>query len=488
MSGLDFGAALGDAITAGYGAFQNDRQQKDRDAQEIKLAQMRADLEKMLAQVRVDADAKRAALEQHQDTAKEVASTLSPWQDVTPDTDAALAGTPYAGRVQRGKTLPSSRAVAPTAGGYGDAAPPDLSANSGGDPWAVWQPTAKEQQQAQKDRARDAFVGGLSGPQRKAVQGRELGVNLDPSDYMTPEERSGQRRVDKLEDLEMFKQRTDLETAAHKTRRDYDVAHPTSSAGTGSGDVDAPAIADAIMRGEQPPDTSGLYRYGASVRSALAKKGYNLAQATEDWKATQKYLQTLNGPQQVRLRQAVDFTAESLGVVRDLVDQWDSGRFPVLNKAQLAAAKGGALGKNAQKIAVQLDAQIGDLVSELGTVYKGGNSSTDESLALAAKNLQSNWSKDTALSAIDLIERNLAIRRNSMKTASVAGTGRANAYAPDQGELEDTSTTRQKSGGSGGQTPKSPARKVGDRVTLKDGRTGRIIAVTADGKYQVQAD
>jgi hypothetical protein len=157
-----------------------------------------------------------------------------------------------------------------------------------------------------------------------------------------------------------------------------------------------------------------------------------LARAAEDWTATSRYLNTLNGAQQVRLRQAVTFTKDSLPIVEELANQWDAGKFPILNRANLKLAKNGAMGAKAQSIATRLDAQINDLTSELGTVYKGGNSSTDESLKLAAENLRSDWSKATMLDNIKQIRRNLEIRDHSIHLGSPAGTSENNPYAPTQ--------------------------------------------------------
>jgi hypothetical protein len=188
-------------------------------------------------------------------------------------------------------------------------------------------------------------------------------------------------------------------------------------------------IANAIMRGEQPPTTTGLYRYGVSVRSILARKGFNLAEAETDWRATQKHVSTLNGSQQVRMHQAIDNASHSLDVIEDLAKQWQGGGFPLLNKGRLAAARQGALGSQAQQIATQLEAQIADVTSELGNVYMGGNSPTDHSLSLAAKNLKADWSLPQLTAAINLSRKNLQIRSNSMRNAGVAGVSAGNPYA-----------------------------------------------------------
>lgn len=191
---------------------------------------------------------------------------------------------------------------------------------------------------------------------------------------------------------------------------------------------DAKAIAGEIVAGRQPPVVHA--RIEGPVRAALARDGYDLTHATQDWTSTQKYLSTLNGPGQVRLRQAVDFAYESIPLVNDLAKQWEGGGFPLLNSARLFGAKQGALGPQAQQLAVKLDQQIIEMQSELAVVYRGGNSPTDEAMKQAAHVLQSNWSLPTLQSALGLLQQNLLIRRNSIVSAGAA-TNAGNTYAPN---------------------------------------------------------
>lgn len=193
---------------------------------------------------------------------------------------------------------------------------------------------------------------------------------------------------------------------------------------------DAEAIADAIINGEQPPEMTGLYRLAGPVKASLAKKGYDLTKATIDWKATTRHLQSMNSTQQLRLRQAAETAYHSLDVIDDLAKQWQGGKFPALNKVQLAAAKQGALGPQAQTIATQLEAQISDLTSELGNVYMGGNSPTDHALGLASKNLSANWSFATLQDMTKLARTNLRIRLNSMQSIGPAGVSTTPPAAP----------------------------------------------------------
>ncbi|GEM_PF-2879040 len=181
-------------------------------------------------------------------------------------------------------------------------------------------------------------------------------------------------------------------------------------------------IGDAMIAGKQPPEISGfgMAKIAAPLKAYLAEKGFDLTTANLDYIAQKKYMATLNGAQQVRLRQATDFAYSSLDKVEELAKLWQGGNYAPLNKVNLIAAKNGAYGPEAASIATRLDTQIADLTSELGTVYKGGNSSTDESLKLAAKNLQSDWSEKVILDVVPLIRYNLDIRKNSQKFAGAA--------------------------------------------------------------------
>jgi hypothetical protein len=194
--------------------------------------------------------------------------------------------------------------------------------------------------------------------------------------------------------------------------------------GTSQG-FDAKAIAKAIEKGEQPPTMEGLSRgQGGIVKSELAKLKYPQALAEQDWKATSRHFQTLNGTQQTRLRQAATTARESLDIIDQLSDKWNGGKYPLLNKVNLSIAKNGGLGQEAQNIATTLEAQITDVVSEMSNVYMGGNSPTDQALKLAGKNLSADWSRGQLKAATDLARKNLTIRLNSIaNTGTISATG-----------------------------------------------------------------
>lgn len=173
-------------------------------------------------------------------------------------------------------------------------------------------------------------------------------------------------------------------------------------------------IAKGIMDGTQPPNTQGLYRYGAQTRAELSKQGFDLSKAQLEFNATTRALATMNGPQQTRIRQNIGTLSESLPLVRDLAKQWKGGKFPPLNRANLIAAKNGLYGPEAQSLSTRLDAEIGDVTAELAGVYMGGNSPTDHAFDLAKTQLSADWSEKTLLDSLDLAETNVRYRRNAL--------------------------------------------------------------------------
>lgn len=191
-------------------------------------------------------------------------------------------------------------------------------------------------------------------------------------------------------------------------------------------------IAQSIAEGKQSPKYTGLYHLAPLVKAALASDfpGFNPAVAEQTYDATKRMLSTLNGPGQVRLKQAIDFTDQSIDKLGELADEWSGGQFPLLNKANLGLALQGAKGQDAQSLAARLEAQRKEVISELATVYKGGNSPTDEGLKLAETQFDSAWSKGTFEDAIKQAKMNIKYRKNSLDQL-VGGVGADNPYAPD---------------------------------------------------------
>lgn len=187
----------------------------------------------------------------------------------------------------------------------------------------------------------------------------------------------------------------------------------------------------AMKDGTAPPLLPGraTKEYLATMAEAH-RQGFDLASANLDWTATTKHVATLNGQQQTRLNQSINALPELLDSIDALSAKWKGGQFPLLNKANLALAKGGAYGPDAASIANQLDAQIADVTADLGNVYMGGNSPTDQALGLAKKALSADWDQKVLADMTKLARQNVVIRRNSIKNTGVQGASDNNPYVP----------------------------------------------------------
>lgn len=167
-----------------------------------------------------------------------------------------------------------------------------------------------------------------------------------------------------------------------------------------------------------PATTSAIIK-----RAAELHPGEDIAKNKLDYEATKKYMGTLNGSQQVRLRQAISTASDSLDKLQGLYNEWQDlapqSGFKILNHATLVAMKN--VPGRAGAVAQALDAQIADLTSELGNVYMGGNSPTDHALGLAKQNLSADWNRETFEEGLKQARSNLGIRKNSIYNSAPAG-------------------------------------------------------------------
>lgn len=224
-------------------------------------------------------------------------------------------------------------------------------------------------------------------------------------------------------------------------------------------------ITGGIISGDLPPDITrlGLGRgAGGQVDAELMKQGFNLTQANQDWKATQRYLATLNGSQQVLFQQRVRSAGEMLNNVDQLYKQWQQTGLPsgykAYNRAALQAAKNlpGQAGATAQA----LDTQIAELTADLATVYMGGSSPSDKGIGLAHEVLSGDWNEETFAKALQQARTNVAIRINSVRNGTPTGVSANSPYIPTPAAPPATDQ------GGGGNPPAAPKQGRGLGVDL----------------------
>jgi len=175
--------------------------------------------------------------------------------------------------------------------------------------------------------------------------------------------------------------------------------------------------AQGIISGKLPPDRK-YYRDTLRVDAELQKQGFNMSDASQEWKATQKFLSSVNSEKQVRLRQAISSVKDALGGLDTLNQEMARSNFAPLNKAQLAIQA-----NSGNPLATKFLGQINIIQDELGQVFMGGNSPTERALELAAQTLKGNWSQDQLKAAMDNVRANLGYRENAINHASVQGVG-----------------------------------------------------------------
>lgn len=274
--------------------------------------------------------------------------------------------------------------------------------------------------------------------------------------------------------------------------KEYTQAVKPPKAGDGGKEArragNAKAIADAIERGSDSPDLARLYGMSGDIRAELDRRGYDLAKAQLDWKATNSWISSQNAQAQLRIRQATEFAFESLDLIDQLNDNLStklgsarSEKYPRWNKAALAAAREGLLGKESQQAANNLEIQIADLQAEIATVYKGGNSPTDIGLKRAQDILSGNWTRETLKSAVELSRTNLKYRLNSIRNTGVAGATGTNKYM--EGRIQPPEDVAKPDA----KPPIQPKDlKKGQRVRLKNGRTVTVTTVRPDGSFDYE--
>lgn len=226
------------------------------------------------------------------------------------------------------------------------------------------------------------------------------------------------------------------EAAAAETGR-HNLAmekRPVGGAAAGAAATAADDVKESVAgmkEGTIPPQLPGRAskEYTATMAEAH-RQGYDLVGAVTDWNATQKHIASLNSNAQLKLNQSINALPELLDSVDTLASKWKGGKFPPLNRANLALAKNGIYGEDVASVARQLDSQIADVTADLGAVYMGGNSPTDHALELAGKSLSGDWSEKVLHDMVTLARGNVKIRSNSIRNTGVAGASADNPYAP----------------------------------------------------------
>jgi len=185
-------------------------------------------------------------------------------------------------------------------------------------------------------------------------------------------------------------------------------------------------IALDIKEGRKRPDVLSRLNprgdFRNQVEIALSDLGVDTNTMQMDLDAEKRFWSTQNSPKFQSIRNNARTLIHSLELIRDYNKQLrrlvPATTVPEINRVQLGLLmrRPGPEGQIARK----LDRQVTDVAAELGSMYMGGNSNTDHSLQLAAKNMQSDWSEAQLNDAVDQGLTNLHIRLSAMNDAAPA--------------------------------------------------------------------
>lgn len=201
---------------------------------------------------------------------------------------------------------------------------------------------------------------------------------------------------------------------------------------TGEGG-DAKAISDAIQSGKQPPVLTGLYKNAKAVRADLARSGFDLTQASLEWSAAQKQIQSLNGPQMVRYSGLAKSVVNTIDEVKDLSKQLKLGGVPIANAAELQTFVQTQGNTEKGQLVTRYLAAVGTLKEEFANLANGGYAPTEPAWALANQQVNGNYGVQQLDASLTEIQRLIRYRLNAIPNFNTLGPGGNNRYTPQGG-------------------------------------------------------
>lgn len=207
------------------------------------------------------------------------------------------------------------------------------------------------------------------------------------------------------------------------------------------GDSGIQSIATAIEEGKQPPVTTGLYKQGAKVRAKLAKDGFDLSSANQEWQAATKQIQALNGPQMTRYVGLANSVVNTIDEVKSLSEKMKLSGIPLANQAQLAAYMQTAGNSPGGQLAARYIGAVTTLKEEFANLVQGGYAPTEAAFALANKQINENYGVQQMAASLTEVQRLIRYRLNAVPNLATRGPGSTNRYVPGQQQVQPQSSS-----------------------------------------------
>jgi len=207
----------------------------------------------------------------------------------------------------------------------------------------------------------------------------------------------------------------------------------TGGANSAEQQANAKAIGDAIIAGEQSPVMTGLYRMQPAVRSYLASQGFDLAKAQLEYKAAEKQIQSLNGPQMTRYSGLANSVVNTIDEVKSLADQMKNSGVPFLNKAKLDAYIQTQGNTPNGQLAAKYVSAVNTLKEEFANLANGGYAPTEPAWKLANEQINANYGVKELNASLDEVQRLINFRLHAIPNFQTLGPGGENRYTGSHG-------------------------------------------------------
>lgn len=207
--------------------------------------------------------------------------------------------------------------------------------------------------------------------------------------------------------------------------------------------TEAQEIGDAIIRGEQPPVTTGLWRVGPDVKAYLASKGFDQSKAISEWNGAQAAVRGWNSQRMIQYRGLAQSVTSTIDEVRSLSEQLQQNGLTSWNKIRKLALTKGASNTAAGQQAISYVTAVNTLKSEFAQLENGGYAPTEEVWKLANQQISSDYGVKGMDASLDEIQKLINFRTKAIE--EVTGAGGSNRYQ-GRSEQPTSETPKQKPG------------------------------------------
>ena len=217
----------------------------------------------------------------------------------------------------------------------------------------------------------------------------------------------------------------------------------------------APAIADAVKKGDFATFDQADTRTKTVVSNILAKDGFDVTKAKMAYTGLNQWTRTMNQNQMVGLNTAFNTVAGDIPVMKQLNTDLQRTNLNLANKllvgAKLQGVSLNTKGMNDQQIrlASQFVTQLNLMRDNMAVAFQRGGVPSEQAFKLTDEIINPIYGGVRIDAALDQIQQNLSIRKNAVAQTMPVG---------------DQSQSGQLSAATGGQ-------KQGNSITLPDGTT-----------------